>query len=88
MELLRDADMIVNLCGATEPREEHERSRCLVYLETDPGVLQLELARKIPTTRGVCQVAQTVLHVLLQYRRARLPAADGGTSTGIRRVRR
>ena len=50
MELFRDADMVVNLCGATEPREEHERSRCLVYLETDPGVMQLELARKIPTT--------------------------------------
>jgi hypothetical protein len=50
LELLRDADMVVNLCGATEPREEHERSRCLVYLETDPGVLQLELARKIPTS--------------------------------------
>ncbi|HZC46416.1 MAG TPA: glycosyltransferase [Candidatus Acidoferrum sp.] len=49
IELLRDADMVVNLCGATEPREEHQRSRCLVYLETDPGVVQLELARKIPT---------------------------------------
>lgn len=50
IELLRDADAVVNLCGATEPREEHERGRCLVYLETDPGVLQLELARKIPNS--------------------------------------
>jgi hypothetical protein len=50
MGLFRDADMVVNLCGATEPRAEHERTRCLVYLETDPGVTQLELARKIPTT--------------------------------------
>jgi hypothetical protein len=49
MELIRDADAVINLCGATEPREEHQRSRCLVYLETDPGVVQLELARKIPT---------------------------------------
>jgi hypothetical protein len=49
MELFREAAMVVNLCGATEPREEHERTRCLVYLETDPGVMQLELARKIPT---------------------------------------
>ncbi len=49
MDLFRDADAVINLCGATEPRQEHERSRCLVYLETDPGVLQLELARKIPT---------------------------------------
>jgi len=50
MDLFRDADAIINLCGATEPRQEHERSRCLVYLETDPGVMQLELKRKIPTT--------------------------------------
>jgi hypothetical protein len=50
LELIRDADAVINLCGATEPREEHERARCLVYLETDPGVAQLELARKIPTT--------------------------------------
>jgi hypothetical protein len=49
MEVIRDADAVINLCGATEPREEHQRSRCLVYLETDPGVVQLELARKIPT---------------------------------------
>ncbi|HEY6298250.1 MAG TPA: hypothetical protein VIW95_01300, partial [Candidatus Binatus sp.] len=50
IELLREADAVINLCGATEPRQEHERTRCLVYLETDPGVLQLELARKIPTS--------------------------------------
>jgi Glycosyl transferases group 1 len=50
MELIRDADAVVNLCGATEPRVEHDNSHCLVYLETDPGVVQLELARKIPTT--------------------------------------
>ncbi|HUA35592.1 MAG TPA: glycosyltransferase [Candidatus Binataceae bacterium] len=48
-ELLREADAVINLCGATEPREEHEKSRCLVYLESDPGVFQLELKRKIPT---------------------------------------
>ncbi len=49
MTLFREADAVVNLCGATEPREEHEQTRCLVYLETDPGVHQLELSRKIPT---------------------------------------
>ena len=48
-ELLREADLVVNLCGATEPRDEHRAARCLVYLETDPGVFQLELRRKIPT---------------------------------------
>jgi hypothetical protein len=47
-ELLRDADAVINLCGATEPRDEHRANRCLVMLETDPGVLQLELGRKMP----------------------------------------
>jgi hypothetical protein len=48
-ELLRDSDAAINLCGATEPRDEHRANRCLVMLETDPGVLQLELGRKMPS---------------------------------------
>jgi len=50
-ELLRDADAVINLCGATEPRDEHRATRCLVYLETDPGTFEVELARKIPLAR-------------------------------------
>jgi hypothetical protein len=42
--LIGDADAVVNLCGATYPREEHRKSRCLVYLETDPGEMQAGLA--------------------------------------------
>ena len=37
LELLTDADAVVNLCGATHPRDQLLRNRCLVYLETDPG---------------------------------------------------
>lgn len=48
LELIRGADAVINLCGATEPREEHRAARCLVYLETDPGTFQIEYARKIP----------------------------------------
>jgi hypothetical protein len=48
-ELLRESDFVVNLCGATEPRDEHRAAKSLIYLETDPGVFQLELKRKIPT---------------------------------------
>ena len=43
--LIADADAVVNLCGATYPREEHRESRCFVYLETDPGEMQAGLAR-------------------------------------------
>lgn len=41
--LLRDADAVINLCGALDPREEHMNARCLVYLGTDPGLFQVEL---------------------------------------------
>lgn len=51
LELIRGADAVINLCGATEPREEHRASHCLVYLETDPGTFQVEYARKIPLAR-------------------------------------
>ncbi|MGH7815299.1 MAG: hypothetical protein ACREQI_15000 [Candidatus Binataceae bacterium] len=55
MELFREAAAAINLCGATEAREEHERTRCLIYLETDPGVLELELARRIPTAVSIAR---------------------------------
>lgn len=44
LQLMGEADAVINLCGATLAREEHANSRCLVYLETDPGGLQAGLA--------------------------------------------
>lgn len=41
--LYRDAALIVNLHGGTEPREEMSATGRLVYLETDPVQLQVEL---------------------------------------------
>jgi hypothetical protein len=41
--LMREADAVINLCAATNPREEHLASRCLIYLETDPGPFQARL---------------------------------------------
>src|SRR3989441_8820704 len=42
--LYRDAAAIVNLCGATAPREEHRRGPKLLYIETDPVYEQLRIA--------------------------------------------
>lgn len=42
--LYREAAAIINLHGATEPREELTRTGRLVYLETDPVQLQVEIA--------------------------------------------
>lgn len=41
--LYRSAALLINLHGATEPMPEHYETGRLVYLETDPGQLQVEL---------------------------------------------
>jgi len=42
--LYRDAAAIVNLCGATAPRDEHRQGPKLIYVETDPVYEQLRIA--------------------------------------------
>jgi hypothetical protein len=44
LALVRDADMVVNLCGASLPETARDRRGCLVYLETDPVLEQFRLA--------------------------------------------
>jgi hypothetical protein len=48
--LYRGADLIVNLHGATLPRPEHVESGRLMYLETDPVWIQIELHRGLRET--------------------------------------
>lgn len=43
-ELLSEADLIVNLCGASRPDPDAKRKGCLVYIETDPVLEQMKLA--------------------------------------------
>jgi GT2 family glycosyltransferase len=43
-QLYRDASLIINLHGGTEPRHEHAATGRLIYVETDPVTLQIELA--------------------------------------------
>lgn len=50
IRLLRDADAVINLCGALDPAEEHANARCLVYLGTDPGQFQVKLQQRDPKT--------------------------------------
>ena len=49
--LLRDAELLINLHGATEPREELAAGDRLVYLETDPVQMQIELHDGVPQAR-------------------------------------
>jgi hypothetical protein len=43
--LYGEAAAILNLCGATAPREEHRRGPRLLYVETDPVHEQIQVAR-------------------------------------------
>jgi hypothetical protein len=43
-QLYKDADAVLNVCGAHALRPEHEVIQCLVYLETDPVENQIAVA--------------------------------------------
>lgn len=49
-QLYRDAALIINLHGGTQPLPEHYATNRLVYLETDPVELQVELYNKQQST--------------------------------------
>lgn len=51
LELYRDCDALLNVCGATVLNDDHMRSRLKVYVETDPVTNQLELAEGKDKTR-------------------------------------
>lgn len=42
---LAEAEAVLNLCGAQEMTEHVRKARCLVYVESDPGVEQIKLAK-------------------------------------------
>jgi hypothetical protein len=48
LRLIRESDAVINLCGASEPREEHFASPLMIYIETDPGVFQVQIERGDP----------------------------------------
>jgi GT2 family glycosyltransferase len=49
-QLYRSAALIVNLHGGTEPRAEHIATDRLVYLETDPVEVEVQLAQGVQRT--------------------------------------
>jgi hypothetical protein len=51
LELYRDCDALLNVCGATVLNDDHAVARRKVYVETDPVTNQLELAIGKPKTR-------------------------------------
>ena len=51
VELYRDCDALLNVCGATVLNDDHSVARLKVYVETDPVTNQLELANGKEKTR-------------------------------------
>ena len=74
-----EAELIVNLHGGTTPRPEHAATGRLVYLETDPVMLQLELHRRRPRTLAFLEphVAFFTFGENYGTPRCALPVADG-----------
>jgi len=43
--LVREADAVLNVCGSHAMSERLQAARCLIYVESDPGVEQIKVAR-------------------------------------------
>jgi glycosyltransferase involved in cell wall biosynthesis len=52
LRLYSDAELLVNLHGGTRPRPEHVETGRLVYLETDPVQLQIQLHDGVESTHA------------------------------------
>ncbi len=50
-QLYRDCDVLLNVVGATDLRDEHRRAELRVYVETDPVTAELRLANGDKHTR-------------------------------------
>ena len=62
-ELYRTCDALLNVVGATDLREEHLAARFRVYVECDPVIAELQLAKSDPHT----VVALANHHVIVTY---------------------
>jgi hypothetical protein len=49
-QLYRDADAILNICGAQEFNDDLLQSDRLIYIESDPGVEQIKIAKRTRST--------------------------------------
>ncbi len=49
-QLYRDADAILNICGAQEFNDDLLQSDRLIYIESDPGVEQIKIAKRTTST--------------------------------------
>ncbi len=48
--LYREADAVLNVCGAQELNEDLLANECIIYLDSDPGLEQIKIDRRDPET--------------------------------------
>jgi hypothetical protein len=49
-QLYREADAVLNICGAQELNEDLRAARRLIYVESDPGVEQIKVDKRVRST--------------------------------------
>jgi hypothetical protein len=79
-ELLEHADVLVNLCGASRPESFARRKGCLVYLETDPVLEQLNLERGDERTREFIAGHDVCFTYAWNLGQPRCPLPTGGVA--------
>src|SRR6266851_4021268 len=77
--LYQSAALIINLHGATEPLPEHSATGRLIFLETDPVRLQVELTLDSRQTKAFLEPHQAFFTFAENYGKpdCRLPVAEG-----------
>jgi len=75
-QLLADADVVINLCGATRSTPDRP-VRCLAYLESDPGALGVAIENKEPRA-----IETAAVHDVFFTYAANLGAPDCRLATG------
>jgi hypothetical protein len=61
LQLYRDCDALLNVCGSTVLNEDHALARRRIYVETDPVTNQLELANGKEKTRAALLAHDTIV---------------------------
>lgn len=81
MRLYQCAELIVNLHGGTEPRPEHAANGNLIYIETDPVLLQIELHNGLESSINFLKQHKTLFTFAENYGNADcgLPPANAFT---------
>ena len=73
--LYRQADALINLCGATRLRDEHLACPVRIMIDTDPVYEQIKYATGRPSVTRLSRCAYAFLHVRRESRRRGLPGA-------------